>query len=278
MPITIRPVPVCAADAARQLEGYKGSFVPFVYDDAHFPPKAYSIGEHVSGTLTGGYGHTGNLTAGPVNEETAESWLRSDLRSAAYTVCTHGRGTESGLSDHQYAALILFVLNTGGGPESGSNEWTIWRRLRASQLDQVPIELMRFTHTHINGQLVESPGLVERRTAERRLWSSTEVSAAIPLPVPRPSIVQAHEPAPVPVDPDSPAKSKTMTASIATAVTTGIAAAPSAVKQATDTLAPYTVHSQFAAHIVATLATVGAMCALATVALYWWHKHKARGV
>lgn len=265
MTLSKRPVPECAVDFVKRAEACRLT----AYRDS-------------AGVPTIGYGHTAGVSMGMmIGERQAEQFLREDLGEAAYVVCRHGGATIARLTDHKYAALISFAFNLGGGPLAGVGEWTIWRRLRAGQLDQVPLEMERFVNAHVGVKAVRVPGLVNRRAAEVALWNTPDEAgaASVPVPAPRPddhpsSLTRRVATPPTPTDPDPPARSKTMTA----AVLTTVAASAEPAKQAMDSIAPMAAHSEWVGHIVASLAVLAAVASLATVALYWWHKHKARTV
>lgn len=183
----MRATPAVALDFLRQGE----ELVLRVYDDAR-PRAPVTPTSIVRGRLTAGYGHTGpDVVAGmDVTEPLAEQWLREDAYAAGRRVVSHcGDNVVGVLTDHQFAALISFAFNLGGGPARGApGEWTIWARLRAMQLDQVPLEMMRFVNRREGAKLIRNdPGLVHRRTAEVALWNTPDGQSA-PVPTPRPEI------------------------------------------------------------------------------------------
>jgi len=191
------------------LKGHEG-LVLRVYDDAR-PRAVLRPGAEPDGTFTAGYGHTGpevhpGLT---VTREQAEAWLRRDAEQAAARLAARIGGVVDELTEHQYAALISFVFNLGARPD-----WTIWKRLRARQFDQVPLEMMRF----VNAGGKKLQGLVKRRAAEVALWSTAEPGSVDASPPS--SATRTGDTPPTPADPVPAAKSGT----VLTAITSAAAA------------------------------------------------------
>lgn len=121
-----------------------------------------------AGIKTDGYGNTYNV--GPIGstitELKAESDLQHNLRIATSLLEQRIKPQVLlKLSEYEQAALISFVFNAGCG-----KTWRIWKLLNAKQFKKIPDELMRFDHIKVNGQLVESKGLKNRRQAEVDLW------------------------------------------------------------------------------------------------------------
>lgn len=81
----------------------------------------------------------------------------------------------SDLHDHQYGALLCFAFNCGVA------NWTIWRDLYQGKLEDIPTQLARFTHGHVDGKLVEINGLVNRRNAEIKFWNTADMPQG-PIP------------------------------------------------------------------------------------------------
>lgn len=165
----VRPIPAFTP-------GFTGTCelcVNRVYDDAQ-PKMVLRPGDKVRGTLTGGYGHTSpELHIGmAVDKAQADAWLKADLEVAAQRIAHKlSRPAIDRLSEHQYAALLDFVFNTG---TPGSS---LWKIIEAGKLGQVPAQFRLFTHVHVGGQLVELRGLKNRREAEIRLWNTADETA-----------------------------------------------------------------------------------------------------
>lgn len=261
-----RPVPKAALDFLKEHE----ACVLRVYDDAH-PNRKLGPASPVEGTLTAGYGHTGFLTAGmAVTQDMADRWLAGDAEHAAELVAERIGAVVDELTAFQYAALICFVFNTGAG-----KDWTIWKRLRARQFDQVPAELARFVNTTRKDPAtgkkvtVKLAGLVKRRAAETVLWSTAEPgSSALPQPS---SVTREADTPPTPVEPDAH-KSAQLIAGAAAAV----AGAPVVLNQVTQAIQPYAEHSAVVQQAIGVLATVTAVMAVAALALTWLKARQAK--
>lgn len=170
-------------EALRRWEG----LVLYAYDDADRakPPKFIRSSDDVAGTLTIGYGHTKTVTKGQrIDVGKAEALLRQDANEAAKVVMSR---VKVPLSPNQLGALTSFVFNVGE-PKFASS--TLLRELNKGNYDRVPIELAKWNKTTINGKLVPSPGLVNRRSVEIGLWgkgstvASNTVEASVDAPPP----------------------------------------------------------------------------------------------
>lgn len=260
----MREIPQCAFDLVSAEE----QKVLFAYDDAHWPPVAAKPGDVIHGTLTGGYGHTGKdvVVGMTVTDALAESWLSDDLHDAAFKLRAKiGDEIVNDLTEHQYAALLSFVLNVGTG-NPAAPEWTIWKRLRAKQYDQVPLELGKFVNGHVDGKLVKIKGLVNRRAAEVQEWSTNEPGSVSTI---RPSADM--EVVPTPAEPKPPSRSGVVIAGAAGAV----ASAAPMVDQARQAIAPYAIGSETIRHVLGTLAVIGACLAVASLVLAWLDRRRA---
>lgn len=129
--------------------------------------KAY---RDTGGIWTIGYGHTAAAgsptpTEGMViSEEEAEEILARDL--AQYEDAVES-AVKVSLTENQFSALVVFCYNIGIGAFKKS---TLVRRLNKRDYDAVPEQLMRWTK--VNGKT--SQGLINRRSAEVGLWSTTD--------------------------------------------------------------------------------------------------------
>lgn len=237
-----------------------------VYDDAH-PSVHLTENSTYAGTLTAGYGHTGSdVQFGvKVTKELALKWLDADLKVSAKElekVC--GAVVIQTLTDNQYSALLSFAFNVGV-----NSTWNIWRRLKANppQYDQVPLELQKFVYvTKKDGSKVKVSGLVNRRAAEIKLWS-TEEPGSEDL-VLSSSVTRIVSTPPAPTDPEPIAKSGRIIA----AATTAVATAPVAINQLVSTIEPYADKSNYVQNMLGVLAAVAAACAVLSLVLIWLHK------
>jgi lysozyme len=126
------------------------------------------------GVWTVGWGHTGlEVKRGfTLSQAGAEQALQLDLETARRRLYARVKPEViDELTDHQYGALLSFVLNLGANPD-----WTIWKRLNAKRFDQVPIEMMRFVYDQdpATGKMRKVSGLVNRRADEVKFWSTDE--------------------------------------------------------------------------------------------------------
>jgi len=254
----MRPIPRTAYAFLKQHEGC----VLRVYDDAQ-PLVILKAGIEPEGTLTAGYGHTGpELRPGlGVTQDLADVWLRQDLQTAAQRLAARIGPVAEELTEHQYAALLSFVFNLGASPG-----WTIWKRLRARQFDQVPLEMMRF----VNAGGKKLQGLVNRRAAEVALWSTAEPGSLDHSPPS--SATRAAETPPTPADPVPVSRS----GAVLTAVTSAVAAISVAAQQMIAAAAPFVEQSTWVRKATALLATAAAVAAVCVLALTWLKKREAR--
>jgi GH24 family phage-related lysozyme (muramidase) len=259
----MRPVPQAATDLVKDQEETH----LFVYDDAFYPARECQTGDQIVGTLTAGTGHTDHLTIGmAVTQEMSDDWLNADLIRSGARIEAQIGSTISDLTDNQYAALLDFVFNVGANPS-----WTIWKRLKAKQYDQVPLELQKFVNIRKNGAMVKSTDLVNRRNAEIALWSKGEpgtYDAHISSSVTR----QAATTPPTPADPVPITRSKGLIAGAVGAVTS----APAIINQVTQVITPYADHSNYLQHVIGYLAIIGAASATATLFFIWMNKKQAQ--
>lgn len=143
----------------KQWEGFR----PGAYDDLN---QDWKPGDFVLGTLTIGYGHTGQDVEpeSRINKRQAHSLLVADLKRFEAAV---DQAVKVALTDNQFGALVSFAFNVG---VSGFRKSTLLRKLNQSDYDAVPEELMRWVHS--KGRRIQ--GLANRRAAEAGLWSRGE--------------------------------------------------------------------------------------------------------
>lgn len=133
------------------------------------------------GVVTVAWGHTGHDVAmgQTVTQEQADALLAIDLNSVAHDL---SRRCKVELEQHQADALISFGFNCGLGGCP-----TLFKLLNAGRYDQVPAQLLRFTHGANTGNCL--PGLVARRHDEAALFATGTAPAPAPLPEPMPQAV-----------------------------------------------------------------------------------------
>jgi len=115
-----------------------------------------------AGVWTIGYGSTRGINeqTPPITEQQAEELLKRDLSSAEASVC---RLIYVPLTDNQFAALVSFTFNLGGGALQRS---TLRQKLNRGDYDSVPAELLKWCRA--GGRKLN--GLLRRRIAEGELF------------------------------------------------------------------------------------------------------------
>jgi len=255
----VRPVPDITYDFLAEHE----LCVLRVYDDLR-PTVVLKRGDVAAGTLTAGYGHTGpDVKIGMrVTQEMADRWLREDVATAAERLWTQIGVVVEDLTENQYAALLSFVFNVGADPS-----WTIWKRLKARQFDQIPVEMMRF----VNAKGKKRPGLVNRRAAEVILWSTDEPGTE-DIRLTSASLRDIDTP-PVVADPTPARKDKTIWGAVTAAVGAALAwignmlaQIPEFAHTALNAINPFAEKSEFAQFVAN---GVGGLAAVAGIYVAW---------
>lgn len=120
------------------------------------------------GKLTIGFGHTGPDVTRNTHwtKFQADTALKADTAEAA-------RGVNRLIGDHpttqsQFDALCCFTFNLGATALSTS---TLLRKHNAGDYAGAAAEFPRWDKQHVNGVLVEVPGLLKRRQAEAALYA-----------------------------------------------------------------------------------------------------------
>lgn len=145
-------VPAAALDLIRRFEGCELS--PY-HDPIGFPTQGY-------GRLLSRQKGADLSAWRPIDESTAESWLATDAAKAGQTV---RRLITAPLTDGQYAALIDFVFNLGGGHLELS---TLRRVINRGDVEDAPQQFSKWVYA--GG--IKLAGLVRRRAAEVALWTA----------------------------------------------------------------------------------------------------------
>lgn len=116
------------------------------------------------GILTIGYGCTGSwvIPGMKITQEAADGILREEICKAATSVL---RLTKVSLNDNQFAALIDFVYNLGGGRYQTSS---IRSKLNRGEYHNAAEVLLKYVYA--GGKIL--PGLVKRRRLEYELFMS----------------------------------------------------------------------------------------------------------
>jgi GH24 family phage-related lysozyme (muramidase) len=137
------------------------------YDDATGNPVA--PGDHIAGTLTIGYGHTGKDVFPGLHwtQEQADQALVTDTNQVAGVIAPL---IKVKLTPNQFSAFVCFAFNIGTA-QKGFAGSTALRMANQGNLVAVPDAMRLWTKTTINGQKVVSSGLVNRRESEIALWN-----------------------------------------------------------------------------------------------------------
>lgn len=124
------------------------------------------------GVWTIGYGHTGDsaYSGNIISEPEAEELLRDDMSESEYFV---ERYIDVDLKQHQFDSLVSFTFNVGGGALAKS---TLRKKLNGGDFEGAAAEFPRWNKGTVNGEKVVLPGLTRRRSSERLLFESGEVS------------------------------------------------------------------------------------------------------
>lgn len=150
------PAPTNLADAAMSL------VKPFVEQKEGDRLSAY---QDANGTWTIGYGHTVGVVPGmTITQAQADAFLAQDLLTFANGVLPlllviPGVG--------QYAALISLAFNIGLAAFKTS---TVLRQHNARNPQAAADAFLMWDKAHVDGQLVELPGLLARRQQERAMY------------------------------------------------------------------------------------------------------------
>lgn len=125
-----------------------------------------------AGIWTIGYGHTPASEGQQIDQAEADRLLAADVAHAAGAV--ERLCSDVATSDVQFSAMVSLAFNIGIGAFEGS---TVLRRHRAGAFVGAGAAFLLWNKAHVRGRLVELPGLIERRRAERALYLKEEVGA-----------------------------------------------------------------------------------------------------
>lgn len=150
------------------------------------------------GHCTVGYGtlvHKGNCNSGAseqpyLNGITQERATELLGQSAVGFQKTVNAQVTVPLNQNQFDALVSFVYNVG--PDNFQKS-TLLKLLNQSRYDAVPTELRKWTKGRQNGQLVDLPGLVRRRSAEADLFQRPAAATAQSFSTPATPLDRGYE-------------------------------------------------------------------------------------
>ncbi len=149
-----------------------GQGIQFVKTWEQYAPRPY---RDQGGNWTWGYGHKripGEPIPSFVSTRDALTLLEQDLHFAEAAVNHH---VLQPLEQFQFDALVDFVFNVGVGAFYAS---TLLKDLNADDIAEAPGQIKRWVFVTEDGQMVVSAGLVVRRNAEARLFSTGVYDAA----------------------------------------------------------------------------------------------------
>jgi lysozyme len=153
-------MPVASDALEKRFEGC----VLYAYDDLdpHYPHPPFMPGEGPVGTLTIGYGHTGDdVHPGQViTPEEAEALLQADIR--CFEVAVNNMVAHD-ITPNQFAALVDFAFNEGAEALRSS---TLLAMLNAGNIEGAASQFTRWDEA--GGQVLQ--GLLARREAEKELF------------------------------------------------------------------------------------------------------------
>lgn len=128
-----------------------------------------------AGVITIGYGRTGNVSIGEVTTRAKEKeWLISRLNSDMCKVQTHLNNCNYKYNDNILYALTDFTYNCGI-----ANLFQLTQYGDRS-LDEVANKILSYNKARVNGKLTELAGLTKRRTWERNIMLSQDITNSIP--------------------------------------------------------------------------------------------------
>lgn len=200
-----------------------------------------------------GYGHTGpEVHPGlRISPRQAEIYLKADLATAGARLGKVVKAEAiAGLNECQYAALLSFVFNLGANAD-----WTIWKRLDAGELDDVPVQMARFVFA--GGRKLR--GLVNRRSAEIALWHEDAEEAAPPSSFVR---AEATPPTPAPAPP-------MQKASLAMKAGAGLGLVGAAAEQVRQVVAPHATAVPLLGKVLAAVIMVSVVCSIVGLMLHF---------
>ena len=124
--------------------------------------KAY---RDLAGVWTIGYGHTKNVTGGQViTEDHARLFFSDDIEPIEEFLNKH-----LFLHQHEFDALVSFMFNLGIGTFKKS---TMFQFLKNGNFYNASQEFQRWSKARIDGKLTVVQGLLDRRTAEEKIFKN----------------------------------------------------------------------------------------------------------
>lgn len=148
------------SEAAHTIANFESfSALPYL-DTANVPTIGYGTTRYPNGTRV-------TMKDRPITEETAMVYLMSDLGHTArflWNICL-----ERVPSQHQWAAILSITYNEG---ESAISRSHLLSEFNDGNDAAAADQFLVWKYEHLNGKLVEVPGLLHRRIAERQIFLS----------------------------------------------------------------------------------------------------------
>lgn len=118
-----------------------------------------------AGVWTIGYGTTLGVQPGQfVDEPTAHNMLMWEVKKIEHFM---KKVVKVSLNQNQYDALVCFIYNVGHGAFFSS---TLLKRINLFDMKGAADQLLRWNKIRVNGKVIVSKGLTNRRKLERELF------------------------------------------------------------------------------------------------------------
>jgi lysozyme len=124
--------------------------------------------QDVAGIWTIGYGHTGGVQPGmTITDDQASQFLMQDLADIENQIDSATSPVPT--TDNQFAAMVSLGFNIGWGNFQTSS---VLKFHLAGRTAQAAASFILWDKAHVDGELVEVPGLLARRQKESALYST----------------------------------------------------------------------------------------------------------
>lgn len=120
----------------------------------------------IAGVWTIGYGHTGGVLKGEaITEDQAYRLLAADLRPVENFI--EARTDAAATNQYQFDAMVSLTFDIGTRDMLRSS---VLRRHKAGDFKGAGAAFLLYDKAHVDGELVEVKGLLNRRKAESALY------------------------------------------------------------------------------------------------------------
>lgn len=138
----------------------------------HFEGCRLASYQDVAGIWTIGYGHIRGVREGmTIAQAQATQYLEQDLADTEAAV--DSMTSSAPTNNNRYAAMVSLCFNIGSGNFKSSS---VLRFHLEHDYTSAADAFLLWDKAHVNGQLVEVQGLLNRRTAEKALYSTQDAS------------------------------------------------------------------------------------------------------